>query len=270
MAYDTDDFEKDVIERSYTIPVLVDFWAEWCGPCKILGPVLEKLAGQHEGEWALAKLDTERHPTVAAQYRITSIPNVNLFVDGQVSNEFVGALPEPAVSKWLSDAVPSKYRMQLDGAKELLSENRVPEAQEILNTVIAAEPDNDQATVLLAQSLLSSDAERALSVVEPIDLGSKHLEAAEAIRTLASLYGYLDDDQALPDESVRDEYLTAVSSAKANDLEGALDGFVQVVRKNRYYDDDGSRKACLAIFSLLGDQDELTRRYRRALSNALY
>ena len=139
-----------------------------------------------------------------------------------------------------------------------------------LNTVIAAEPDNDQATVLLAQSLLSSDAERALSVVEPIDLGSKHLEAAEAIRTLASLYGYLDDDQALPDESVRDEYLTAVSSAKANDLEGALDGFVQVVRKNRYYDDDGSRKACLAIFSLLGDQDELTRRYRRALSNALY
>ena len=136
--------------------------------------------------------------------------------------------------------------------------------------MIAAEPDNDQAAVLLAQSFLSSDAEHAVSLVEPVDLGSKHLAAAEAIRTLASLYGYLDDGRSLPEHAVRSEYLGTVAKAKSHDFDGALAGFVQVVRKSRYYDDDGARRACIAVFSLLGDQNELTKRHRRALSNALY
>ena len=145
-------------ERSYTLPVLVDFWAEWCGPCKVLGPILERLAKQHEGEWALAKLDTEEHRAIAAKYTIRSIPNVKLFVDGEVGDEFVGALPEPAVVEWLSKAVPSKYRVQLDGARQLLLEGRASSAQEMLETIIAAEPNNDQAIVLLGQTFLGSDA----------------------------------------------------------------------------------------------------------------
>ena len=270
MTYDTDDFNTDVLERSHTIPVLVDFWAEWCGPCKILGPVLEKLAQQHEGELVLAKLDTESHPTIAAQYRISSIPNVKLFVDGAVSDEFVGALPEAAVSEWLRKAVPSKYRAQLEGARQLLLENRVSQAQEILQMVAAAEPDNDRATVLLGQSLLSSDHDRAVATVTPIDLGSKYLEEAEAIKTLANLYERVNEADSLPEDSVRGQYLDAISSARSNDFEAALDGFIQVIGKNRYYDDDGSRKACIAVFKLLGEDHEVTKRYRQALSGALY
>ena len=270
MNYDVADFETDVISLSYTIPVLVDFWADWCGPCKTLGPILEKLADQHNGEWDLRKVDTEKFPTIAAQYRVTSIPNVKLFVDGEVTDEFTGALPEPAIAKWLINAIPSKYKMQLDGAKELLLENRIAEAREILNMVTATEPDNEQALVLLAQSFLAEDTDRAVSTVKSLDLGSKHLDAAEAIRTLGDLYGYIDDNRTLPDERVKTEFLGAVVKSKANDFTGALEGFLEVIRKNRYYNEDGARKACVAIFSLLGDQHSITKRYSRTLSNILY
>ena len=99
--YDTDNFDVDVLERSREKPVLVDFWAAWCGPCRVIGPVLERLADDNGDDWELRKLDTEKHPDIARQYRITSIPAVKLFVDGEVKDEFVGALPEQMIVLWL-------------------------------------------------------------------------------------------------------------------------------------------------------------------------
>ena len=270
MPYDTIDFETDVIQRSQEVPVLVDFWAEWCGPCKVLGPVLERLADRNRGEWALAKLDTEAFPAIAGQYAIRSIPNVKLFVDGQVKDEFVGALPEPQVVDWLRKALPSRYRAELKGARQLLKEGRSAQAREILDHVVAADSANDEATVLLAQALLDSDPQQAVRTVEPVNLGSEHFEAAEAIRTLSGLFGRVESPDSLPLDSVRDLYLAAIDSARSNRFEAALDGFIEVIRKNRYYDDDGSRKACIAVFKLLGEDHETTRKYRSAFSSALY
>ena len=270
MTYDTDDFDKEVIERSHRIPVLVDFWAAWCGPCKVLGPVLERMAQQSQDQWVLAKLDTEKHPTIAAQFGIRSIPNVKLFVDGQVSEEFVGALPEPQVAEWLRRVLPNKYRAQLDGARQLLLENRASQAQGILQPIVAVEPDNDQAIALLAQSFLGSDAQQAIRTVEPIKLGSTQFEAAEAVRTFAKMVGHMGSPQSLPEDSVRDIYLKAIGDTSSNDFEAALEGFVEVIRKNRYYDDDGARKACIAIFELLGEDHEFTKRFRPAFSSALF
>ncbi len=269
MTFDTDDFESDVIARSYEIPVLVDFWAEWCGPCKVLGPVLERLAQRSEGQWTLAKLDTDRHPAIAAQYGIRSIPNVKLFVDGQVSNEFVGALPERTIAEWLQRAVPSKYRAQLDGAKLLLLEDKAGRAREILQPIVAAEPDNDEAAALLAQALFDSDPQQALLTVEPIRLGSDYHEVADAIRTLVGAFARIDDSPP-PKDPVRDAYVKAVADARSRDFQAALSGFIEVVRKNRRYDDDGARKACIAIFKLLGEDHHTTKQFRPLLSNALY
>ena len=112
-GYDTDNFEVDVIDRSREKPVLVDFWAAWCGPCRVIGPVLERLADDNGDDWELRKLDTEKYPAVARRFRITSIPAVKLFVDGEVKDEFVGALPEQMIVQWLKKALPSKFREQL-------------------------------------------------------------------------------------------------------------------------------------------------------------
>ncbi len=270
MAYDTDDFATDVIQRSHTVPVLVDFWAEWCGPCKVLGPVLERLADQSDGEWELAKLNTENHQDIAGQYGIRSIPNVKLFVDGEVVNEFAGALPEPRVVDWLKTAIPSKYRAQLAGARQLLTENGASGAIELIQTIVAAEPGNDEATVLLAQAFLGSDHRQAIEIVKIVEPNSKHYEAAEAIKSLAATFGSLDDEESLSDSPVKDDYIAAIRGVQSHAYEASLEGFLDVVRKDRQYDKDGARKAIIAIFKLLGEDHPLTGKYRRALSSALY
>ena len=270
MKYEVNDFETDVLERSHTVPVLVDFWADWCGPCRVLGPVLEKLAGENDGSWELAKLDTERFQAVAAQYGIRSIPNVKLFVDGQVQDEFVGALPEPRVVEWLSKALPSKHAAQLETALALLGDNRIVEAQGLLTDILAAEPSQAQAAVLLAQTYFSTDPQRAAEAVKGISAGADGFELAEAIRTLVALFDRAGDVQALPAEPAKEAYIAAVGEARSNRFEAALTGFIDVIRKNRSFDNDGARKACLAIFKLLGDNHPTTKQFRPALSNALF
>ena len=270
MSYDTNDFEEEVIERSHTVPVLVDFWAAWCGPCLVLGPVLEKLAETSGSRWALAKLDTESFPEISARYGIRSIPNVKLFVDGEVKDEFVGALPEPQVVEWLRKALPSKYRVQLESARQLLSENRSSEARDLLRQVVAAESDNETAVVMLARTFLGDDPQQAAETVESIGLGSEKFEEAGAIKTLSNVFSGTEVQDTLPQDPVKELYLSAIGKARSSDFTGALDGFIDVVAKNRYYDDDGSREACVAILKLMEDDDRETKSYRQALNSALY
>ena len=270
MNYETDDFAKDVVERSHKIPVLVDFWAEWCGPCKVLGPVLERMAEQDSDGWVLAKLDTEKYPMIAGEYGIRSIPNVKLFVDGQVKDEFVGALPEATISQWLRKALPSKHREQLEEARQLLAQRRASEAQAILQDILGAEPNNEQAIVLLAQVDLYSDPQKAIDAVRQIGPGSEYYEAAEAIKTIADLFRHIEDGTSLAESSAKGQYLDAIHNLRAGDFESALGEFIDVIRKDRYYDDDGSRKACVAVFKLLGENHEITKRYRLTFSSALY
>ena len=132
MSIQVQNFQEDVIEASSKIPILVDFWASWCGPCRILGPVLEKLEAEQTGDWKLAKVDTDQNPELSTQYGIRGIPAVKLFVDGNVVNEFTGALPELAVRKWLAEAIPSEAKALLVQAEECISNGDNDQAVEIL------------------------------------------------------------------------------------------------------------------------------------------
>jgi len=267
---DTDNFEKHVIERSYKIPVLVDFWAEWCGPCRVLGPVLEKLAEESKDSWALVKLNTDKHPELSARYGIRSIPNVKLFVDGKVVDEFMGALPESIVARWISKALPSKYHNQLKKAKRLIDEGRIVEAQKILEEIVSAEKNNDLAITLLARTYVFSEPQKALEIVDRIGPTSEYFDIAEAIKTLGEMFLHLEDSKTLKEGAVRGGYLNAIKSLRSQSFSAALDDFIEVIRKDRFYDNDGSRKGCIAIFKFLGEDHEITKKYRQVFSSALY
>ena len=269
MGYDVSDFQKEVLERSRTIPVLVDFWAEWCGPCKVLGPVLERLAAQSDGRWALAKVDTEQLVDVAQEYGIQSIPNVKLFVDGIVVNEFVGALPEYQLQRWLQAAIPGKHQKQIDQAEAFLVAGDVANATGLLERVLSDEPQNMAARVLLARALVFSDPQRAADLIENID-EPKYSEHLEAVRTFGRLHHLSKHSDLLPAGQGREMYLQAIKSLATGDFDAALNHFIEAIRQDRYYDEDGSRKACIALFKLLGEEHPLTQRYRREFSSALY
>ncbi|MDP2884340.1 MAG: tetratricopeptide repeat protein [Ignavibacteria bacterium] len=269
MAYDISDFEKEVIERSYTTPVLVDFWADWCGPCKVLGPVLERLTGQSDGRWTLAKVNTEEHVEVARKYNIQSIPNVKLFVDGVVANEFVGALPEYQVQRWLETAIPSKHRRQIEQAEVFLLAGNLEAARVLLEEVLSLEPGNVDARIFLARSIVFTDPAQAAATIGNLD-EPKHADLLNAIRVVARLDSFAHDPGKLPDGDVRELYHSAIQHLAAGDFDTAVGQFIEVIRENRSYDDDGSRKACIAVFKLLGEEHRVTQKHRRDFSSALY
>jgi putative thioredoxin len=270
MNYESNNFQKDVIEKSRQVPVLVDFWAEWCGPCKTLGPVLERLAEKHKDRWALVKIDTERHPQLAMQYGIRSIPNVKLFVDGEAVDEFVGALPENTIERWLEKALPGRQAEEIKQAQQLLTAGRLPEAKQSLEKALAAEPGNPAAAVLLAQTLLYENPQKAVQLVRHIEEDSEYFQTVETIRSFERMFQYLEKQNGLPEDPVKKQYLEATRHLRSANFSAALEDFIEVLQTDRYYDDDGSRKACIAIFKFLGEDHELTQKYRPVFSSALY
>ncbi|NTW57327.1 MAG: thioredoxin [Chlorobiaceae bacterium] len=260
------DFQRDVLERSREIPVIVDFWAAWCGPCRVLGPVLEKLAEKHNGKWELVKINTEEHADIAKQYRIQSIPCVKLFVDGEVLDEFMGALPEYLLEEWLKKKIPSPYEKDVAAASGFMLQGEPSKARTLLEGVVHREPGNMKALSLLARLELFVDPTEALKLCAQLEHEPEHADVAVSVSTLGRLL--LLDTGLLPDDAVRERYLDAIENLKEQNLDDALEKFIGVLRENRRYDDDGSRKACIAIFRLLGEEHEITMKHRRSFDRA--
>ncbi len=270
MNYEVKNFQKDVIEKSNKIPVLVDFWAEWCEPCKMLGPILERLAEKYKDKWVLAKLDTDNNQEIAMEYGIRGIPNVKLFVKGKVVNEFTGALPEHMVEQWLKKAIPSKYSERLEGAKKLIIEQKNKDAKKLLQDVLLVEPENEEAKLLLGKILVFEDSDKAKQLIENVDGSTENYEQVESIQTIAELFNKLNDKSTLPDSPVKEIYISAIENLKEKDFDSALEKFISIIREDRSYDEDSARKACIAIFKYLGEENEITLKHRKDFGRALY
>lgn len=265
MAYDVTNFQKEVLDKSHETPVLVDFWAPWCGPCRVLGPVLEKLAGENKGAWTLAKFNTDDHPEVSMQYDIRGIPAVKLFIDGQVVNEFTGALPEHAVRQWLDEALPSEGKKRLAQAEAALDANQPDVAEPLLRAVLTDEPDNVKARLLLAGLLAFRNPDEAAALAQGADEPGL-LQIQEAIQTVARLIHRNDHPDDLPDEPGKTPYRDALDALARRDFDTAAAKLIEVLQQNRYYDDDGARKAGIALFTLLGAQHPVTQKHRRTFN----
>jgi putative thioredoxin len=258
-TFDVENFEADVLERSKHVPVLVDFWADWCGPCRVLGPVLEGMAREEEAfanpRWKLAKVDTERFTDVAARYGVRGIPNVKLFHHGNVIDEFAGALPEQQVRTWLESALPDPNSEQLMEAERLIKSGQTEAAVAIVDEILESDPGNRLARLLKAESIATNDPEEAAGMVQDIREDSDLFARAEGLRVLAEIKKILDNEDDLPESEARAPFTRAGRAALNGDFDTALEQFIKAIRADRYFADDMARKACIAIFKFLGEQD---------------
>jgi len=235
-----------------------------------LGPVLEKLATKANGSWILAKVDTDKNQEIAAKYGIRGIPNCKLFHKGEVINEFTGALSEQLVKQWLNKSLPGKFADQIEKAKQLINDGKQSEAKTLLESVIKSDENNSEVKVFLAKLILFENPEEALKLVKHVDGTLEYIELAESIQTLAGIVSKFENANGFPDGDVKDEYLSAIQELKNNNFDESLEKFINVIRTERQYDNDGSRKTCIAIFKYLGEEDEITLKHRKDFGSALY
>ncbi|MBO6575646.1 MAG: thioredoxin [Rhodothermales bacterium] len=269
MSHDVTDFNTEVLEASHTTPILVDFWAPWCGPCRTLGPVLEKLDAEADGAWKLAKVNTDANPQISAQFGIRGIPAVKLFVDGQVVDEFTGALPAYAVKQWLEKALPSASSNLVEQAEQALVTGDGLAARTALETALTEEPSSPAASALLSGILVFEDPIRARELADTGMSGEpRHVQVSESVRVLADVMQ--SGPESLPGGTGRNHAATAITSLAQQDYETAVLELLALLQADRYYHDDFARKTGVALFTVLGPDHAVTRSHRRTFDMWLY
>ncbi|KRG37332.1 thioredoxin [Stenotrophomonas panacihumi] len=275
----TDTFEADVLQKSLQVPVLVDFWATWCGPCKTLTPILEKLAAEYNGAFVLAKVDVDQEQQIAAAFQIRSVPTVFLVQNGQIVDGFPGAMPEGQLREFLTQhgVMPGEAAPAEAPAAPVALDPQAEVAR--LREAIAAEPDKDEYKLDLALALLRvGEAEEAGRLLDalPANLATDD----RAVRGRARL-GFAN---ALKDAPAR-EALEQALAADANDLrarhllgvrllvegqdEAALSEFIELLRRDRNYSEGLPKKTLIDAFRVIEDED-LVGQYRRKMSSLLF
>jgi putative thioredoxin len=225
------------------------------------------MLSEEEGAgFTLAKLNTDENQAVAMQYGIQSIPAVKLFVDGEVTDEFIGALPEPQVRDWLAQALPSETRRLVEDARAAINAGEREKAQAILEQVLTLEPANASAALSLAKLIVFEDPQRAEALSRTPDA---EFVDAEAVRSLVRLLQE-GTEPDLPESSGKEAYVNAIETLRKGDLDAAMGGLVDSIRRDKHFHDDVARKTLLYLFNVLGDKHELTQSHRRALEMALF
>jgi len=261
-------FENDVIGRSATAPVVVDFWAPWCGPCRTLGPLLERLVGEAKGAFTLAKLNVDENQRLAMRFGVQGIPAVKAFRNGQVVSEFVGAQPETAVREFLRKLAPSGDDVAIAEASRMLAAHRWVDAEAALHR---ADPRRAAIAAALVKSLLGQGkGTEADSLLAAFPNGPE-AGAVEALRPLARfLIAPATSGNGSSKEDLDAALRQASQAMSTGDFRAGLDLLLSVLRRDRHYRADEPRKVMLSVFELMGDQDALTREYRAKLASVLF
>lgn len=282
----TADFHHRVIERSHELPVLVDFWAPWCGPCRTLGPALEQAVQALGGKLLLAKVNTDEEPALAQQFRISGIPAVKAFHKGRVVNEFVGARDPKFLGSFLAALVPARGETELLEATKLLGSRQPAAAEALLRPLTAGEHALEggrlaRALVLLAESLLGQGTQRYAEVPEllrRVDPRSPDSERAELLAQVLAFFQAGDEEGgpeaaqtrlAKNDGDSAARYVLAAAQARSGQLAESLENLLTLIQRDRRHREDGARRALLTLFQYLGHatgpEQDLIHECRRRL-----
>jgi len=275
----THGFQQDVIDRSQEVPVVVDFWAAWCQPCRMLGPLLEKLAVEFDGRFVLVKVDADRNPEIAAAFQVQSIPAVFAVREGQVVDYFVGTMSESELRRWLEGVVPDQAGQRLAEARNLERTN--PAAAEAkYRQVLEADPNKTEARIGLARAVAAQErldeASRLLDELaeeDLLDAEGEQLRAELAVRAQGGKPGQVEEARraaaAAPDDLGLQLNLARALAADKHYTE-AMDICLDLVQKDRQGAGEEARALMVQIFQLLGATNPLVDEYRRKLTILLY
>lgn len=264
-------FQYEVISYSENTPVVVDFWAEWCRPCKTLGPLLERLAHEAQGSFRLARVDVDANPNLALHYGVRSIPTVKAFSQGEVVGEFSGLQPEGRIREFLSRITPpSPLALALEKALSLLQDRQWAEAENLLRDLLDQTPQQPEAQLGLAMALLGQGyGTAALEILRNFPASREYARAQQLLPLAEALKN--SEDGSLPGETDLDiAYAQAIRLAGRGNLPAALDGLLDILRQNKTYRQGAARQAIVALLELLGPNDPQSRAYRSELAAILF
>jgi putative thioredoxin len=267
------DFEYEVIAYSADVPVVVDFWATWCAPCRTLGPLLEKLAEESQGGFRLARVDVDDNPNLARRFNVRSIPTVKAFQGGQIVAEFTGAQPEPRLREFLDKLTPNTTSLAMEKGLSLLDMLQPAGAEQAFREVLDDEPDNAAARLGLSRALLfqgrGGEALDILNTITDNRVFSQVLNLKPLAQQLAELE-FADPVDVLEDDPLEAAFENSLRLVRRGNLEAAMDGLLDILRQNKRFGDGAARKMIVALLELLGEKNELTPQYRKELAMVLF
>lgn len=286
-AYDVTiaDFDEKVLAASRRVPVVVDFWAPWCQPCRILKPILEKLAAEYAGKFILAKINSDENQELAARYGVRGIPAVKAFVGGQQVDEFTGALPEDQVREFVDRLIPSPAEPLRQEALALAAAGDIAAARRKMAAAIDLDPRNDtcyldfiQLSLDLGTGEALTEANELMAVIAHRARDRSRVESLRARLELARTAGNVDiaalQAQVASDTNNHAARLQLANAlALRHDYRGALENLIEIVRRDRQWNEEAGRKGMLNLFALLAAQpeyDDLVREFRIALARTLH
>jgi putative thioredoxin len=275
-----ENFIEEVIEASKVAPVLVDFWADWCEPCKQLMPILDRLAQEYAGRFLLAKVNADEQQALIQQVGVRSLPTAVLFKEGTVVDHFVGVVPEAQIRQLLDRHLPPLAKSPMEQARELSKAGQYGAAGALLETALGKEPTNIELQCALAElKVLGGDLDGGKTMLgaaqarEPAAHAVKRLAALiefSDVVTLNSDIGKLRERLASNSTDLEARHALAVHRLLAGDYDAALEDWLEMMRSNRKYKDDLARKSLVMAFELIGQQDPRVAQTRREMARLLF
>ncbi len=267
---DESDFEYEVLQYSTRIPVVVDFWAEWCVPCRVLGPRLEALAREGEGRFRLAKVNVDESGRIARQYKVRNIPAVKAFVDGHVVAEFAGVLADEGLRDFIRRLAPAPEDLLYAKGNNLMLLGETAEAEDAFREFLSMHPDHPGALLgLIRALLLQGKGTEAAALLHNFPASSDY-NTAQLLKPVAQAYQSSDQTPIEAENPLEAAYRNGIRLARRGNILAAMDGFLDILRKDKDYHNGMAKDLFVGWLALIGEEHPEARQYRKDLSSVLF
>jgi putative thioredoxin len=267
---DEANFDYQVLVYSKRVPVLVDFWAQWCVTCQRTSPLLEALAEQNSGRFRLAKVDVDQNVQLTQRYQVHTVPTLKTFENGLITRQIVGIKTNIQVIDFVQEIVPGSENLLIEKATSLYQTEEFQEVEEISREILEDDPAQPKANLLLAKSLIWKGKYPEAKIILDQFPSSPEFQEAEKLRPLVEALGTIPDQQSQGAELLDAVYIRAVKLISLGNIPAALDGLLDILRKDKLYRGNLPKELILGLFELLGNDHPLTQEYRPQLANILF